>query len=128
MRVTEEAKQRNSKLRSEMYQWYVSHGICPYCGTRYPEPGRVLCVPCKRRIKVLRERNDPGNVKHKAYNHERREKLKAAGLCTDCGKASAMEGRIRCAKCEEKMKDSRKKWEIVRRIDREAEEARARNG
>lgn len=125
---SEAAMRHNNEIRSEMYYWYRAHGICPYCGVRDPEPGRVLCLPCKRRIKTLRERKDPGNVKHNEYGRERRARLKAAGLCVDCGKAKAEEGRTRCQRCEERMKESRKKWEILHAMDMEAEEARKRNG
>ena len=125
---SEAAMRHNNEIRSEMYYWYKAHGICPYCGVRDPEPGRVSCLQCKRHQKILREKKDPGGAKRKAYNAERRARLKAAGICTDCGNARAVEGRIRCQRCEERMKESRKKWEILHAMDMEAEEARKRNG
>jgi tRNA(Ile2) C34 agmatinyltransferase TiaS len=67
-------------------------------------------------------------VKRKAYSRERRERLKAAGLCVDCGGEKAAKGKTRCKKCEMKMKESRQKWEILHAMDMEAEEARKRNG
>ena len=119
---------KNNQARLDNYYWYTSHGICPECAKRYAEPGRTLCETCKKRIAAQRERNDPGGVKRKAYNAQRRAALKAKGLCIGCGKAKAVEGKTRCAKCEEKMKDSRRKWEILQRIEREAQKARERSG
>ena len=125
---SEAAKAYNRQLRNENYHWYRSKGICPRCCTRYAEPGFAFCKQCKQHMADLAERRDPGSVKRKEYNRERRARLKAAGICTDCGKARAVEGRIRCQRCEERMKESRKKWEILHAMDIEAEEARKRNG
>ena len=127
MRVTEDALQRNNENRNALYHWYKAHGICPYCGTRYPEPGRVHCAQCLRRLLALRQRRDPGNEQHKKYNREYRERKKAAGLCVDCGKGKAMDGKTRCARCAERMDQSRTKYNILKRMDREAEEAKGRN-
>lgn len=122
------ARERNNALSLEIYYWYKERGICPHCGCGIAEPGRVYCARCYQRIRNQKERNDPGRVKRKAYSRERRERLKTAGLCVDCGGAKAAKGRTRCAKCEGKMKESRKKWEILHAMDMEAEEARKRNG
>jgi hypothetical protein len=122
------ARERNNALSLEIYYWYKERGICPRCGCGIAEPGRVYCARCYQRIRNQKDRRDPGCVKRKAYSRERRERLKAAGLCVDCGKARAVEGRIRCQRCEERMKESRKKWEILHAMDMEAEEARKRNG
>ena len=127
-RKSEQSIAKNNQLHIENYYWYKSHGICPHCGKRYSEPGRVLCEICKKRDVILRERNDPGGARRKAYNVERRAALKASGMCTDCAIAKAVEGKTRCAKCEEKMKDSRRKWEILRKIEREAQKAREQSG
>lgn len=127
MIISEEARRHNIEIRSQTYYWYKAHGICPYCGVRNPEPGRVHCKQCLRHIKALQERRDPGKARHKQYNHERRERLKAAGLCTDCGRAWAVDGKTRCAKCLERMADSRTKRKILRRMDMEADAARKRS-
>ena len=120
-----EAKDRNNRLSMEEYLWYRSRGICPRCGKRYAEPGRVYCEPCKKRSKSLRERNDPGANARKAYNVQRRARLKAAGICTDCAKRKVAEGRTRCPTCLAKMTESRRKYAILQKIKREAEACRA---
>lgn len=125
---SEASKAKCRVLRSEIYYWYKSKGICPRCGTRYAEPGFAICKQCKQHMAVLEERRDPGRAKRKAYNMERRARLKAEGICVDCGTARAVEGRTRCGKCEEKMRESRQRYSILKRMDMEAEEARARNG
>lgn len=125
---SEASKAYGRKLRSEIYYWYRSKGLCPRCGTRYAEPGFAFCGPCKKHMAALAERRDPGAVKRKAYNIERRKKLKEEGICVDCGKARAIRGQTRCAECARRMRESRKRWRILQQMDREAEEAKARNG
>ena len=64
----------------------------------------------------MQERRDPGRVKRNAYNRERKARLKEAGLCVECGKTKAVEGRTRCFTCERKIEESRQKWEIRQKI------------
>jgi hypothetical protein len=119
---SEAARRKNNETRSEEYYWYKSRGICPRCGRGYAEPGRVYCGPCYKRIKAQKDRNDPGREKRNAYNRERRARLKAAGICVDCGKRKAATGKTRCITCERKVKESREKWNIRQRIRLESKE------
>lgn len=122
-----EAKARQIETDKERYRWYREHGICPRCGQRYADPGVVYCGPCRKRIAILTDRNDPGRINRNAYNQQRRAKLKSDGICTDCGKAPAEEGHVRCAHCEQKARESRKRYGIIQKIEREAREARDRS-
>lgn len=123
---SEASRQHNMQLNRESYRWYKSMGICWRCKLAYAEPGRIYCNPCKRLEKAKQERRDPGAVKRNASNKERRARLKAEGLCVDCGRIKAVEGKTRCFTCERKIKESRQKWQITQKIKREAQEARER--
>lgn len=125
--VSQAAKDHQAKLRKENIQMYKDHGICPRCATRYAEPGRVYCKPCINLIMARRRKKDPDNEKGKAYNRERRERLKAAGMCMWCGQRKAVEGQTLCPVCRRKNNESHIKYVITQRIKREAEKARTAN-
>ena len=126
-RVTERAKENDRRGHRECYAWYVAGGICPYCKKRYPEPGRVYCLPCRRYTAALAKKRDPDNARNKAYCKQRRERLKAAGLCVECGRTPAADGKLKCKRCAARAAESQIKFKILQRMDREAEEARRRN-
>ena len=94
----------------------VAQGLCPKCGKRPPVPERSQCEPClakdaaagRARDARLRAaglpRRDP--AREREYTRERirrqTEARKAEGLCTACGKAPAVPGRVSCEPCLEK--------------------------
>lgn len=113
--VSRQARLNQYKTAMERYHWYKEAGICPRCCTRYSEPGMVYCKACyeKNRRKAA-ERDPTGKVKAQ-YMRERRARLKAEGICTDCAKRPAMEGKTRCKKCMERAQDSRIKYNVHQR-------------
>lgn len=121
--VSQAAKDRQAKAREELRSWYVEHGLCPRC-KKYAEPGRVYCKPCINLIMARRRKNDPNNEKGKTYNRERRERLKAAGMCVCCGKRKAVKERVLCPVCKRKHQESQHKYTIIKRIEREAQKVR----
>ena len=118
------AKAHNRFLRLEAYEWYKAHGICVGCRMAYAEPGRVYCAKCARKRRVSAEKHDPGNVIHRQFNKDRRDRLKAEGLCIDCGKKPAADGKLRCRTCGAKQNESNKAWRVRDKIKREADKAR----
>ena len=121
----EEARRRNNQATRDRYHWYVEHGICPSCGHVYAEPGSVYCAMCHKRIEAGRERKDPGRVKRNAYNRDRKARLIEMGLCTWCGKREAVEGQRLCPVCRKTSRESKEKWNIKQRIQREIDRAKA---
>lgn len=101
------------------YDRLKQSGMCVDCAERAAEAGHVLCKRCMERRKVNNRQIDPGWAK----KYERRRRLIAEGLCIDCAQPTA-EGRQRCQKCIEMRRDSTRKYQIIKRIKREAEEAR----
>ena len=126
--TSEAAKKHNRLLHHELYEWYKDHGICPGCRKAWADPGKVYCGPCYRKRQYSNERSDPGRVKRNAYDKERKARLKAEGICVGCGKKPAMEGRLKCQKCQTKQNESNKAWRVRERIRREADRAREGKG
>lgn len=59
-------------------------------------------------------------MKRNSYNRERRVRLKAEGLCIDCGKRQATEGQTRCPTCTRKKRESEQARRIRKRIEKKA--------
>lgn len=71
------------------YLYYLARGRCPACnGMRMLVPGKKTCAVCAE--------------KKAAQCKARRERLKAAGLCTRCGKRQPVAGILLCQICREK--------------------------
>ena len=107
------AKERRDQLRAK--------GFCTLCGRTWAEPGRAWCKKCEERHKEY-TKGEEYRAKVKARRQQRRE----AGLCIDCGKPAL--GKQCCPECIARRKDSTRKYQIIQRIKREAEEARANAG
>lgn len=123
--VSKEAKAKAAKRREELRQWYKDHGICPRC-KGWAEPGRVYCKNCVKKVIDRRKRNDPTGEANRAYAAERRARLKEAGMCVYCGKRKAIEGIVLCPVCKAKNQASQKKYNLKKRLKREAERERAK--
>ena len=93
-------------------------GKCTYCGLRFAEYGHSYCSICLKKHKAHQEAYDPGGKKHAARRQARRD----AGLCIDCGAPAY--GKSRCPRCIELQRDRTRKYQILKRMDREAELAR----
>lgn len=113
---SDKAKAHEKAYKKELYHWYRDHGICFECKRRDAEPGRMLCAACKRERALRAEHRDPGGEKRKAYLRERYARLKAEGLCVDCGRRKAQEGHVHCARCLKKKQELREVARIKKRI------------
>lgn len=116
MGVSREARDRQNAHSRELYQWYKAHGICPKCKTEWAAPGRVFCLDClkKKRAEIMKNGSDYNMQKCR----ERREKLKAQGLCVSCGK-KAVEGRVLCQVCARRNNEAQQVRYIKKRLHRE---------
>ena len=113
-------KKKRDKRR---YEKLKMDGMCVDCAEREAEAGRVLCKQCMNKRKIHNRQTDPGWAK----KYERRKRLIAEGLCIDCSKPTDREGKARCSACLAARRDSTRKYQILKRMDREAEEARRRS-
>lgn len=95
--------------RREEYQWYKRGGICPVCRKNAIQKGYQNCLECRmnmrdymaeRRAKMSPEQREKLNAANRARNNERYRRLKAAGICTSCGKREAISGEALCDVCK----------------------------
>lgn len=100
----------------------ISAGKCVRCGIRYAACGHKMCEKCLKLHKADCKKYDPYGRKAKA----RRDERAANGLCIDCGKPT--NGKRRCESCLAARRDSNRKYQILKRMDKEAEKARLNNG
>ena len=86
--------------------FYKDHGICYRCGIRNAENGRYTCLLCmdkererNRRYRETHPLTEAQRKHNRIMVNSRRDTLKAQGICVDCGKHPAANGRIRCTEC-----------------------------
>lgn len=103
----------NTKAKSDR-QFYLSHGICPYCRTEKLFGSERSCPECrvkriefveKNRRKNLKRSNERSNEYHKKTYLERKQK----GLCVRCGKRQVKNGNAYCKQCLIKKREYEKK-------------------
>lgn len=97
--------------RKEYYRLLKAHHICPSCKQQdaYTLAGRTYCAECaeKRRAQRHEARKNPDvRERERASGEKWRRKQKEAGICVSCGKATALEGEVRCVRCKEKARRS----------------------
>ena len=93
----------------------IEQGLCAKCGKRPPDPGVTLCGPCREKHRAadraFRARNggqpygghDPDKRRRadRERDRHRRRARQDAGLCTQCGREPAADGRAVCEPCRE---------------------------
>ena len=86
----------------------VSKCICRQCGNEDAEPGKQNCWDCAEKARkagqARRDAETAGQrterlAYNRTYTRMRRERLKAAGLCTRCGKRKPQAGKLACIDC-----------------------------
>ena len=91
----------------ENREYYLSHGICPYCGTEKLFGTERSCPECraKRTNSMAKSRKIRWDIvleqsasSHRKVYHERKEQ----GLCVRCGKRKSASGRTKCMICIDK--------------------------
>lgn len=100
----------------EEYAWFKEHRICPACRHAKAAPGRVLCDECleKQRETDKIRRKNKDRAQANAYQKERRERLKANGICFRCGKRKAVSGKTMCYECAIKYRRWDREWHSKR--------------
>lgn len=118
---SEYARAHERQQNRDIYNWYKSRGICPRCKVKHGAPGGVYCEDCLavKRKEMQKYFGDYNAGKCK----ERRERLKAEGLCVCCGKP-AVKDRVLCASCARKNSEAQQVRKMKKRLEREAQEER----
>lgn len=113
-----EALEHARQYHKDRYEWYKEHGICTRCLTRWCAPGKIYCEQCIRDVRIIADKHDPGRVQRRQYNRDRRARLKAEGLCIECGKRKPPSGHVRCNVCAEKHNEADQVRQIRKKITR----------
>lgn len=118
--VSEEAQARRREMWKDLYRWYKEHGICPRC-KNWCEPGMVYCASCYRKVRNYKKRREKNGISNSEQCRERRERLKAAGVCVACGKRPATGGKTTCNVCEAKRRESREAYNLRQRLKKQTD-------
>ena len=91
------AEKHDTQQTLKRKQWR-EEGKCGRCGAELPngEKGR-MCDKCREYTARFREAN-------RQQAKERRERLRAKGMCTRCGEMTADAGHVTCWKCRARHK------------------------
>lgn len=127
MPLSDEARANIKLYQKERYEWYKAHGICPRCREQ-AMVGRVYCAKCFRKTHAHWDKVDKDGSVNRQRCADRRKRLKAAGMCVNCGNAKAVDGKTLCPKCRAKNEESRTNYLIRQKIEREAQKAREQSG
>lgn len=115
----EDRRKAQCKRNREQYEWYKAQGICPSCKTRYSSPGHVNCEQCNaKRRKRLWDNITPKTNAERC--RERREALKARGLCINCAKRKAVDGHVLCPRCATRNAETQQAIKVRKRMQKGA--------
>ena len=93
-----------NKKNKERREYYLSNGICPYCGTEKLFGSERSCPECRAKRMDASERSqkkrwnivlEQSASSHRKKYHERKEQ----GLCARCGKREFEKGTVLCWYC-----------------------------
>lgn len=94
--------------RRKDYHWFKSHGVCVECKHRKAVSGRVLCQECtdrraarKEAVNADPEKRERDKERRREYQKRHRERMRAAGLCLDCGNP-VTDGKYYCPECRKR--------------------------
>ena len=100
-----------SEYNKALYNARKEAGLCARCGKVPVRKGHVMCAQCEADIaewhRAKHEQMPPEEreaylARERARNRARRDRLKAQGMCIDCGKCPAEGGKLRCKTCAAK--------------------------
>ena len=104
-KLCEACKDKAYERQRQRYDFYKSNGICPICGVNIIFEHESACPECRAKRQTRSEQN---REYHNAYVKKLRSERTKNGLCAMCGKPT-VDGRYRCPKCEEKLRQYVKK-------------------
>lgn len=99
------------------YDYYKMIGICPHCRQMKPATGKVYCPNCldeqallqmELRANLSDDKKADILKKQNESNKKRYARLKAEGICPNCGKRKARIGMVFCAYCGGKQAEHKK--------------------
>ena len=97
-------RELTNRKAKESRDYYLSHGICPYCGTEKLFGTERSCPECRaKRLNAAeksRKRQWDKVLEQTASSHRKKyHERKGQGLCVRCGKRKFESGRTLCLIC-----------------------------
>ena len=89
-----------SSYNKDDYEWFKSHKLCVRCRHNTAAFGMVLCADCLAECSMRDIAY--GTAQKTKWAKVRRERLKAQGICVNCGKNPAKQGVLLCESCQKK--------------------------
>lgn len=74
-------------------------GFCVDCGSNRIYGSENICPECAAKKYIQNRQRLKDKERDRQYQHDRKERLKAAGICVKCGKRKAESGKTRCQQC-----------------------------
>lgn len=87
---------------TERAEYFKSVQRCVRCGKQdaYTMNGHQRCYECSEKCKEYSKKsNQKLREKHNRAMHERYQRLKAEGMCVECGTKEARPGFVLCQRC-----------------------------
>ena len=100
-----------SEYNKALYNARKEAGLCARCGKSPVRKGHVMCAQCEadiaawhyaKKAQLTPEEREAYLARERARNQARRDRLKAQGLCIDCGEHPTECGKLRCKACAAK--------------------------
>ena len=100
-----------SEYNKALYNARKEAGLCARCGKEPVRKGHVMCAQCEadiaewhyaKKAQLTPEEREAYLARERARNQARRDRLKAQGMCIDCGKCPTEGGKLRCKTCAAK--------------------------
>lgn len=118
---TKDKRAKHAQYQKERRERLIQEGICVSCATDKAIPGHTMCDKC-REIHNLKRRGikqgyrpqtkfEPTPEQKEKYAQRKRERRLASkerGICAECHKEKAEDGKTLCAQCRERKNLSRR--------------------
>ena len=92
----------------EEYDFFKELHICVRCKNERAEPNKVTCLECSERDKKYdKKKREKKLEEYRKKDKDKYQKLKDNGICTYCKREKAMQGKYKCEKCLNKLKNRR---------------------
>lgn len=92
-------REKQRKQTAEKRAVLKKMGFCVECGSNRIYGSENICPECAAKKYILNRQRQKDNERNRKHQHDRKERLKAVGICIKCGKRKAESGKTRCQQC-----------------------------
>lgn len=102
-------REKQRKQTAEKRSALKKLGFCTECGRNRIYGSETICPECAEK-KYADNLKRKDTAKDRQYQHDRKERLKAAGICIKCAKRKAETGKTKCATCNIKERERARRY------------------